>query len=66
MSRSCVTYDDGPNSGKEAKSGKKGGKRGRAAKPSKRNKEWVALIPIEFQSDVQRMHLRAGFDQAGM
>ena len=28
--------------------------------------KWTALIPIEFQSDVQRMHLKAGFDQEGM
>lgn len=28
--------------------------------------KWTALIPIGFQSDVQRMHLKAGFDQEGM
>ena len=29
-------------------------------------RDWVAMIPIEFQSDVHRVHLKAGFDIEGL
>ena len=70
MPYSVVMQDKGgtgyKSGGVSAKGSKdKGGKGKKGQKEQKEGQSRVALIPIDFQSDVQRVHLKAGFDLEG-